>query len=53
MFHQFFQLLKSTSVSLFSNKENETEAVLIITVTITFIVITSIFIDKHNRIKQF
>ena len=53
MFHQFFQLLKSTSASLLSNEENETEAVLTMAITITPTVMTSIFTDEHNRIEWF
>ena len=52
MSHQFFQLLKSISASLSDNEENETEAVLTMAVTMIFIIMTSIFTDEHNRIKQ-
>ena len=51
MSHQFFQLLKSISASLFNNKEDRTEAVLTMAVIIIFTVMMSIFIDKCNRIE--
>ena len=53
MFYLFFQLLKSTSANLSDNKKDKTEAVLIMTVIITFTVIILIFTDKYNKIKQF
>ena len=51
MSHQFFQLLKSTSASLFGNEKNRIEAILTMTVIMIFTVMTSIFTNKHNRIK--
>ena len=53
MFHQFFQLLKSISANLFNNEKDRTEAVLTMIIIITFTVMTSIFTDKYNKIKQF
>ena len=52
MSHQFFQLLKSTSASLFDNEENRTEVVLTMAVTMTPTVMMPISTDKHNRIEQ-
>ena len=52
MFHQFFQLLKSTFASLSDNEENRTEAVFTMAVIIALIIMISIFTDKHNRIEQ-
>ena len=52
MFHQFFQLLKLTSTNLSDNEEDETEAVLTMTIIMIFTVMMSIFINKHNRIEQ-
>ena len=51
MFHWFFQLLKSISASLSDNEKDRTEAVLTMTVIMTFIIMTSISTDKYNRIK--
>ena len=51
MFYWFFQLLKLISASLSGNEEDETEAVLIITVIMIFTVMTPISTDKCNRIK--
>ena len=51
IFHWFQQLLKSTSVNLSDNEKDEIKAVLIIIIIITFIVMISIFTNKHNRIK--
>ena len=52
MSHWFFQLLKPISASLFSNKENETEAVLTMAVIMIFTVMMPIFTDECNRIEQ-
>ena len=52
MSHQFFQLLKSISASLFDNEKDRTEAVLTMAVIITFIVTTSISTNKCNEIEQ-
>ena len=51
MFHQFFQLLKSISASLFGNEKDETEAVLTIAVIMAPTVMTPISTDKCNRIE--
>ena len=52
MSHQFFQLLKPTSVSLSDDEEDKTEAILTMMITITLTVMTSISTDELNRIKQ-
>ena len=52
MSHQFFQLLKSISASLFNNEKDRTEAVLTMAVIITSTVMTSISTDECNRIEQ-
>ena len=52
MSHQFFQLLKSTSASLFGNEKDRTEAVLTMAVIMTSTVMMSISTDECNRIKQ-
>ena len=52
MSHQFFQLLRSTSVSL-SDEEDSTEAVLTMTVTVASIMTTSIpATDECNETEQ-
>ena len=53
MFYQFFQLLKSTSANLFNNEKDETEAVLTMTIIITFTVMMSISTDECNKIEWF
>ena len=51
MFHQFFQLLKSTSASLFDNEENRTETVLTMAIIIALTVMMLIFTNELNRIE--